>query len=123
MKINTKGTNLTISPDIANYLNEKLKSLVKLVAPDDETAILDIELGRTTHHHQTGDIFRAEINFHAKGKNLRAVSESNDIFSAIDLVKDQILDELRGAKGKRLRFIRKSGRKVKEWLRRFYIKR
>src|SRR3989344_1795808 len=97
MKINIKGTNLSVSPDINGYLSEKLKSVVKLIDPNDETAIFDIELGRTTRHHQTGDIF-----------------------SAIDLVKDRILDELRGAKGRRLRFIRKSGRQIKEWLRRFY---
>ncbi|HEY4495773.1 MAG TPA: ribosome-associated translation inhibitor RaiA [Candidatus Paceibacterota bacterium] len=120
MKINIKGTNLSVSPDINDYLNEKLKSVVKLIDQSDETAMFDIELGRTTRHHQTGDIFRAEINLHQKGGVRRAVSESGDIFSAIDLVKDQILDELRGSKGKRLRFIRKSGRQVKEWLRRFY---
>lgn len=120
MKINIKSTNLVVSPDISAYLNEKLKSVVKLIDSNDETAMFDIELGRTTRHHQTGNIFRAEINLRRKGGDNRAVSEASDIFSAIDLVKDQILDELRGAKGKRLRFIRKSGRKVKEWLRRFY---
>lgn len=120
MKINIKGTNLSVSPDISAYLDEKLKSVTKLIDQSDETAIFDIELGRTTRHHQTGDIFRAEINLHRRDGNSRAVSETGDIFSAIDLVKDQILDELRGAKGKRLRFIRKSGRQVKEWLRRFY---
>ncbi|KKS22946.1 MAG: hypothetical protein UU81_C0045G0005 [Microgenomates group bacterium GW2011_GWC1_41_8] len=120
MKINIKGTNFLITSDIADYLNEKLKSVVKLIDQNDETAMFDIELGRTTRHHQTGNIFRAEINLRQKGGDSRAVSEASDIFSAIDLVKDQILDELRGAKGKRLRFIRKSGRKVKEWLRRFY---
>ncbi|OHA26253.1 MAG: ribosomal subunit interface protein [Candidatus Taylorbacteria bacterium RIFCSPHIGHO2_02_FULL_44_36] len=120
MKINIKGTNLSVSPDINGYLSEKLKSVVKLIDPNDETAIFDIELGRTTRHHQTGDIFRAEINFHRRDDNYRAVSEAGDIFSAIDLVKDRILDELRGAKGRRLRFIRKSGRQIKEWLRRFY---
>ncbi|TSC67483.1 MAG: hypothetical protein CEO19_207 [Parcubacteria group bacterium Gr01-1014_73] len=120
MKINIKSTNLSISPDISAYLNEKLKSVVKLIDQNDETAMFDIELGRTTRHHQTGNIFRAEINLRRKGGDSRAVSEAGDILSAIDLVKDQLLDELRGAKGKRLRFIRKSGRKVKEWLRRFY---
>ena len=120
MKINIKGTNFLIISDVADYLNEKLKSVVKLIDQNDETAMFDIELGRTTRHHQTGNIFRAEINLRRKGGDSRSVSEASDIFSAIDLVKDQILDELRGAKGKRLRFIRKSGRKVKEWLRRFY---
>ncbi|MEK7145140.1 MAG: ribosome-associated translation inhibitor RaiA [Patescibacteria group bacterium] len=120
MKINIKGTNLSISPNLSAYLNEKLKSVVKLIDQNDETAMFDIELGRTTRHHQTGNIFRAEINLRRKGGDNRAVSEAGDIFSAIDLVKDQLLDELRGVKGKRLRFIKKSGRKVKEWLRRFY---
>lgn len=120
MKINIKSTNLAVSPDINTYLNEKLKSVIKLIDQNDETAMFNIELGRTTRHHQTGDIFRAEINLYSQGGNNRAVSESSDIFSAIDLVKDQMLNELRGVKGKRLHFIRKSGRRVKEWLRRFY---
>lgn len=120
MKINIKGTNLVVSPDISAYLNEKLKSVIKLIDPSDPTAMFNIELGLTTRHHQTGDIFRAEINLYRRGGNNRAVSEAGDIFSAIDLVKDQMLNELRGAKGRRLYFIRKSGRQVKEWLRRFY---
>ncbi len=120
MNINIKATGITLTPDVRDYLDKKLYSIGKFINPDSDTVKAQVELGRTTRHHQTGDIFRAEINLIADGKSYRAVSEESDLLSAIDFMKDTVLTELRADKSKKIHFLRKSGQRVKEFLHGFY---
>jgi ribosomal subunit interface protein len=113
MRINIKATNMELTPEISAYLNNKLESLEKLVRQKDESAMADVEVGRTTKHHHSGDIFRAEINLHIGQKSFRAVREASNLFGAIDEAKDQMMDELRTNKGKTIRLIRRGGQKIK----------
>ncbi len=120
MTINLKGTGVQLTPEISNYLHKRLLGIEKFLPKEKDTFIVDVELGRTTNHHHTGDIFRAEINIHIGGKTFRAVSEWQDLHSAIDSMKDQIARELSSHKEKRQSLLRRSGQKVKNLLRRFY---
>lgn len=120
MTVNYKATNLVLTSDINEYLNKKLDSLGKFIDLDDEAVVAQVEVGKTTRHHQSGEIYRAEINIRADGKTFRAVSESTEILSAIDMMKDQITQELRRYKTKKLHFLRHSGQKVKKFLQGFY---
>lgn len=120
MKINLKGTSLSITSEISDYLNKRIEGIEKFLPDDRDSYIIDVELGKTTNHHNAGDIFRAEININVGGKTLRAVSERSDLFSAIDDMKDEINHELASFKGKRVSIIRKSGQKLKEMIRKFY---
>ena len=120
MVIKTKGTNIILTPDVSSYLDKKLQGLGKFIDPTEPTVLVDVEIGKTTLHHQSGDIFRAEINIHIGKKSFRAVAEESELLSAIDRMRDQILMELRQDKTKRLYFLRKSGQKVKDFLRGLY---
>ncbi len=119
MKINLKSTSITLTPEISDYLDKKLAGLDKFLDVNDSAVKIDVELARTTNHHGKGDVFRAEINIFAPRKSFRAEAESSDLYSAIDMLKDEIQHELRSNKEKSLHFIRKSGQKVKDFLRGF----
>ena len=116
MKINLKGTNLELSAAISEYLDKRLLGVEKFL-PEGDGFVADVELGKTTNHHQAGDIFRAEINIHIGGKSFRAVSEQIDLYSAIDDMKAEITRELGSYKEKRLSLIRRGGQKLKNLLR------
>lgn len=120
MKLNLKATDITISPQIRSYLDRRLQSLEKLVNLDDTAVILDVELGRTTRHHQTGDIFFAEINIFRGKEIFRAVADRPDIMSAIDGMRDAIARELSSRKDKQVSLIRRSGLLAKTILRGSY---
>ena len=122
MRINKKGTNISFTPAIEEYLEKRIASLEKLIDVNEPTLQIDVELGQTTKHHQSGDIFRAEISVHIGGQSFRAVSERSDLFSAIDNVKDEIMRELRSYKGKKLSLVKKGGQKLKAMIRNFYGK-
>lgn len=113
MRINEKGTNMEITDRIKEYLYKKLEHIEKFIDPRDESAMCDVELGKTTNHHKNGDIFRTELNLQIKGKNLRAVSEMEDLFASIDIAKDEMVRELQSNKDKKVSLVRRGGAKMK----------
>lgn len=117
MKLNLKATDIIISPQVRSYLERKLLSLTKLVDFDDGAVTVDMELGRATRHHQTGDIFFAEINIFRGKESFRAVADRADIMSAIDAMRDAIARELSSRKDKQVSLVRRSGQVAKALLR------
>ena len=120
MKLNLKGTNITLTPEITDYLDKRLQSVRKFLPEEGKAFMADVELGRTTNHHQTGEIFRAEINIYMGNKSFRAVAEREDLYAAIDHMKDEITRELGSHKEKRLSLVRRSGQKIKNMIRGLY---
>ncbi len=112
MNINIKTSNITLTSAISEYVDKRLQKISKIIG-DDQTVKCDVELGRTTAHHNKGDIFRAEIHIVGSGKNLYASSEKTDLYSAIDDVQSQTLGELTSHKEKKISLVRRGGAKVK----------
>lgn len=109
MNISLKGTHVDLTPSIKEYVEEKVGALEKFM-PGLEARV---ELDRDQHHN-TGEVFRAEVTMLAGSKDIRAEASSPDMYASIDLVipklKDQILkfkdkknsldrEEIRAAKG------------------------
>jgi ribosomal subunit interface protein len=120
MRINLKTTNITVTAEIHNYLNKKIESLQKFFDADDQSVIVDVEIGLVTLHHQSGKIFRAEFNIHNRNGHFRSEAEAIDLYSAIDEAKDEIALELGKKKKKYLTMLKRGGQKIKNLLRRFY---
>ncbi len=116
MRINEKGTNIELSANIRDYLYKKLAHIEKFVNPNDESAICDVEIGKTTNHHKNGDIFRTEINLHLKGKSFRVVAEKDDLFASIDVAQDDMTREIQSNKDKKISLMRRGGAKVKNMI-------
>ena len=117
MDINIKATNIKLTPDISDYLDKRFRTLSKYINHEDTSVLLSVEVGKTTDHHLSGDIFRAEINLHISGADFRAVSEQGTLYSAIDDAKDEMTRELRRHKRKRLHLMRRGGARVKAFIR------
>ena len=116
MKYNLKATNITVTDEVREYLDKRLASLEKLFPFDDPSVMVDIELGRSTKHHQSGDIFFAEITIHHGKETFRSVSNRSDIQSAIDNMRDDIAGELSAKRGKELSLSRRGGQIAKALL-------
>lgn len=113
-----KATNTTLTPAIISYVESKL-SKSALGKFSGHTKILDVnvEIGKTTEHHNHGEIFRAEINVSVKGRVLRASSDKEDMYSAIDDVHNEIVEILRDTKEKKDALWRRGARSIKNILR------
>jgi putative sigma-54 modulation protein len=114
MKINIKATGISLTPSISEYAEKKLNMLDKFFR--EEESLINIEVGKTTRHHKSGDVFRAEIHITADGEEYYAVSETEDLYAAIDEVKDEIIHELTSRRKKAYRLFKKGGAKIKNLL-------
>jgi putative sigma-54 modulation protein len=103
--------NMVLTDAIRSYTEGKLLSLQKLTTHFDALAGCDVEIGKETEHHHKGQIFRAEVNLTIPGGFLRAEARDENLYSAIDKVKDELKHQLIKAEKKRRSRARK-GQKV-----------
>lgn len=120
IRFSLKATGMKLTPTIRGYVTEKVHMLEKYIDPDDSSVFAGIEVGKTTRHHQSGPVFLAEITMHAAGKNFRADATHEDLFAAIDEMKDEIARELRRTKRKRRVLKLRGARRAKRTIRKFY---
>lgn len=119
MHINIVRTeNIDLTDSLHDYLEKKLQKVAdKFIDKNDESAQCDVELSKTTEHHQSGPYYRAEFNLHIAGKDLFAASDQEDLYVAIDDARDEIERQLRRHREKQETRLKKGGRKLKRMLR------
>ncbi len=121
MNINIKATNMDLTSAIRDYVENKIGNLEKFISKYGDNAQVQVEVGKTTQHHQKGDVFRTEINISLAGNSyqFRAESETDDLYASIDLAKDELERELVSFKGKREAIYRRGAKTLKSLLKRF----
>jgi putative sigma-54 modulation protein len=123
MNIKIRATNFDITPAIDEYVTRKVSSLEKFL-PEVDNILCEVEIGRTTMHHKSGDIFKAEINIVEPGnKQIFAVAEEVDLYTAIDVVRDEAEREIVSQKNKQNTLFRRGSMKIKNLLKRINIRR
>src|SRR3989344_6133217 len=96
MKINIKTKNFELTDAIRSYVDEKMRPVKKHLRDlNEDTIIVEFDVGKTTHHHNKGELFRAEVNMKVGGKFYRAEATADDLYAAIDDVKDELTREIR----------------------------
>lgn len=117
MQIQIKATGIELTGAIKDYAEKKVLSLEKFFrGSDPDSVLVQIEVAKTTTHHKSGDIFKAEVSIRAEGESYYAVAEKEDLYSAIDIVKDEITREVVSAKKKKETLFRRGGARIKEIL-------
>lgn len=118
MNIKIRSKNFDITPAIDDYISKKISSLEKFLEVSEGT-ICEVEIGRTTMHHNSGDIFKAEINLTQPGsKQVYAVAEKSDLYTAIDVVRDEAEHAIVSKKTKDSTLFRKGAAQIKSLLKR-----
>lgn len=115
MKINTKATGISLTPSISEYVEKKVNMLEKFFSGLNDV-LVNVEVGKITKHHKSGDVFRAEIQVVADGQTYYAVVETEDLYAAIDEVKDEIVRELTSKRKRTARLFRRGSAKIKDLL-------
>ncbi len=113
MHIIITGVHMEMTDAIRSYALEKMRTLEKYVARDDTSGKLTIELSRTTTHHAHGDVFEAEGILHIRRKETTLRTTQDDLYKAIDILKDMLARELAQHKDKERSIFRRSAHEVK----------
>jgi putative sigma-54 modulation protein len=82
---------MELTDAIKEHVNEKVGSLEKYF---DNIIEARVDVGKTTDHHQKGDVFRAEVNLQVPGTLLRAEAVEEDLYKAINEVKNELQRQL-----------------------------
>ena len=112
MNLNINGTGIDLTVGLKTFVEEKFSEMDKFF---DNIQRADVDIGMITHHHNKGKIYYAEVNVHVPGRNIRVVKESEDLYKAIDKVRDHLKNELKEYKEKLRRKDKKELRGVKEY--------
>lgn len=113
MRISIKATNIDLTEPLRLYVTERVGSVQKLTTVSEESLHAAVEIGKTTHHHRQGDVFRAEVNFHIAHTLIRAVAVKDDLYAAIDEMKDELARELTSFKDKDRTLVRRGASAIK----------
>lgn len=92
MKISIKGTKIDLTDAIKDSVNEKIGNLSKYF---DNILEAHVEVGKTTNHHQKGEVFFCEADLRVPGKVLRSREEKKDLYMAINEVKNVLQREIK----------------------------
>lgn len=123
MNIKIRAINFDLTEGLEEYVNKKISTLSKFIHGGDEI-LCEVEIGRTTRHHNSGDIFKAEVNIMLPGgRQVYATSEEPDIYSAIDIVRDEAERSLVTEKNKKDTLFRRGAQKIKNLLKRIDIRK
>ncbi len=107
MRINIKATNIELNEELKELVGEKLKHLERFEEnlrkkdplpsgqrKEDERVDVFVELGRTTKHHQKGDVFRAEMQMMIAGESLMVEALADDLREAITEARNKLEREI-----------------------------
>ncbi len=101
MKIRIKATKIELTPEIKDYIQEKMDMLEKYLGGA-KVLNCDVEVGLAVGGQHSGKIYRAEVNLELPGEMLRVEKSEADLMKAIDKVKDHLTRSIRRYKQKRV---------------------
>lgn len=87
MTINIRHKDIEFTPTIKSYVEEKMNALEKYF---DSIRHMDVEVGLANHHHQKGNIFECKAVVQIGGDVIKVEKEAEDLYKAIDKVKDHL---------------------------------
>lgn len=97
MIINVHATEMDMTPAIKEYCEGKVESLETYC---DDMLSADVNVGLLSNNHQKGKIFFCKMKLEIPGKDLFIEKKAEDLYKAIDKVRDHYKIELEKLKGK-----------------------
>jgi putative sigma-54 modulation protein len=96
MKIIIKGTDLDLTEPLKEYINQRILSLDKIISGFEKNGeiMINVEVARSTKHHNKGEVFYAEFTLQLAGHPVRIEQYGKDVREAIDFARERLKNEL-----------------------------
>ena len=119
MQINLQGKGIELTDSIKDYVLKRVTNLEKLLANLEAKkgeARVSFEIIKTTNHHKAGEIFKANCSINIDGKNFYGSSDQEDLYNAIDEVKDILFNDIQKNKDRAQTLFKRGATSVKKML-------
>ncbi len=119
MKINFQAKNIEITEAIHDYVEKRVTNLGRLLAEMEEKgeeANVLFSVSKTTHHHKGGEVFHADCSININGKKFYASVNKQDLYEAIDAVKEDLFMEITKNKDKKHTLFKRGATSIKKMM-------
>lgn len=120
IKINLKATNMDLSDPVVDYVVKRVTNLGRILKKIQNAGgeiVFHFEVAKTTNHHKSGEVYRADSNVTIDGEQFYASSEKGDLYAAIDDCKDKLFIEIKKKKDKTKTLYKRGAQKLKDMVR------
>lgn len=91
MTINLRAHGIELTPAIRQYTEEKMQSVEKYL---ESIRQMDVEVGRADGHQLKGNVYECRVTVQIGGEVMKIEREADDLYKAIDKVRDHLRVEL-----------------------------
>lgn len=119
MEIKLQAKNIELTKEIHDYVIKratKLEKLLNKIEEEGENIIANFTISKTTNHHKGGEIFKADCMLKARGENFFYGIEKEDLFDAIDTVKENLSIEIERTKNRKQTLFKRGALSVKKMM-------
>ncbi|MEI7709193.1 MAG: ribosome-associated translation inhibitor RaiA [bacterium] len=119
MQINLQGKNIELTDAIKEYVTKRVTNLDKLLHRIEEgqgKVMANFEVSKSTNHHRGGEVFHAHCSITIDGKEFYGSADKEDLYQAIDHVKDSLYNEINKNKDRTQTLFHRGGRSIKKML-------
>ncbi len=122
MQINLQGKNLELTEAIKDYVLKRVTNLGKLLTNIEERGgevLVHFEVSKISNHHKSGEVFHADCMIRIDGKEFYGSADKQDLYEAIDALKDSLYYEINKNKDRRQTLLVRGARSIKKMMKGF----
>jgi putative sigma-54 modulation protein len=119
MQINLQGKNMELTEAIKDYVLKRVTNLGKLLSSIETQGgkvMVNFEVGKSTNHHKSGEVFHTDCLIKIDGKEFYGSADKEDLYQAIDAVKDSLYNELNKNKDRTQTLLYRGARSIKKMM-------
>ena len=119
MQINLQGKGIELTEAIKDYVLKRVTNLEKLLSGIEERGgevRVNFEVSQSTKHHKSGEIFHTDCLIKIDGKEFYASFDADDLYSAIDEIKENLFREISKNKDRQQTLFKRGATSVKKML-------
>ena len=119
MQINLQGKNIELTQVIKDYISKRVTNLEKLLFKIEQgrgKVMVNFEVSKSTNHHKSGEIFHADCLIKIDGKEFYGSADKEDLYQAVDVVKDSLYNEINKNKDRRQTLFKRGASSIKKML-------
>ncbi len=118
MQINLLSKNIELTEEIKDYVSKRVTNLEKLltrIEGREGKVLVNFEVSKS-NHHKGGFVFHADCLIKIDGKEFYGSADKEDLYQAIDDVKDSLYNEINKNKDRRQTLFKRGAARVKKML-------